>query len=176
MKRWNGIEKLGREKEEAERKVQGVRPARRSASDNLRVEGRGGGVLKNLFRRRFRPPRAYRPRLFVAAGLSFRHRAKGSTECSKDGVVARHGVCPMLSVVAMGMLLIGRRADRRHGSRGATPTIARRPHPSVSRTDRHPLLSLAPSATLIRLNVLAHDAVCLHVRPRAADTRARESA
>lgn len=35
------------------------------------------------------------------------------------------GVCPMLSVVAMGMLLIGRRADRRHGSRGATPTIAR---------------------------------------------------
>jgi len=79
----------------------------------------------------------------------------------------------MLSVVAMGMLLIGRRADRRHGSRGATPTIARHPHPS----DRPPT-PIAPrslSTTLIRLNVLAHDAVRLHVRNRA-DTRARESA
>lgn len=38
----------------------------------------------------------------------------------------------MLSVVAMGMLLIGRRADRRHGSRGATPTIACRLHLSYT--------------------------------------------
>ena len=43
------------------------------------------------------------------------------------------GVCPMLSVVAMGMLLIGRRADRRHGSRGATPTIARPRAPPTTR-------------------------------------------
>lgn len=42
-------------------------------------------------------------------------------------------VCPMLSVVAMGMLLIGRRADRRHGSRGATPTIARPRAPPTTR-------------------------------------------
>lgn len=65
---------------------------------------------------------------------------KGSTECPKGSVVVRHGVCPMLSVVAMGMLLIGRRADRRHGSRGATPTIARRPHPfcEPTATSRNP--------------------------------------
>lgn len=128
--------------------------------------------MKNLFRRCIRSSCARKPRLFFAVGLSFGYRAKGSTECPKDGVVVRHGVCPMLSVVAMGMLLIGRRADRRHGSRGATPTIARRPRPSVPRTDRHPLLPLvlslslthSLSTTLIRLNVLAHDAVGLHAR------------
>lgn len=68
-------------------------------------------------------------RRFFAVGLSFGHQWKEVPECPKGGVVVRHGVCPMLSVVAMGMLLIGRRADRRHGSRGATPTIARRPRP-----------------------------------------------
>lgn len=79
----------------------------------------------------------------------------------------RHGVCPMLSVVAMGMLLIGRRADRRHGSRGATPTIARRPHPVPRNRPRvfypGPAILFTLATTLIRLNVLAHDAIRLHM-------------
>lgn len=111
-----------------------------------------------------------------AASLSLRrrpfvHRASGrkeGTECSKDGAVVRHGVCPMLSVVAMGMLLIGRRADRRHGSRGATPTIAHRPRPTCpprTPTAATPCCpSLSQYLTLVRLNVLAHDAIRLHVR------------
>lgn len=139
--------------------------------------------MKNLFRRCIRSSCARKPRLFFAVGLSFGYRAKGSTECPKDGVVVRHGVCPMLSVVAMGMLLIGRRADRRHGSRGATPTIARRPRPSVPRTDRHPLLPLVLSLSLTLsvppsfASTCSHtmQLACMHVRSRA-DTRARESA
>jgi len=96
-----------------------------------------------------------RHRPFVRASV------KGSTECPKGSVLVRHGVCPMLSVVAMGMLLIGRRADRRHGSRGATPTIARRPHPYRG-----------PTATPCRPQYHPHtmQLACMYV---PADARAR---
>jgi hypothetical protein len=148
--------KRGRRKKERD----GRRSARRWATWTRRRlwitrGGRGrGGTFPTV-----RPPSVSRSR---AAAL-LQHRAfvrasvKGSTrECPKGSVLVRHGVCPMLSVVAMGMLLIGRRADRRHGSRGATPTIARRPRPYRG-TDCRPLPPSVPPS---------HDAARLHVRSR----------
>lgn len=97
----------------------------------------------------------------------------GERKYIPGGVVARHGVCPMLSVVAMGMLLIGRRADRRHGSRGATPTIARRPHPVPRNRSRvllpSPLFS-SPSLPPSCSRTMQFACTCVHP---LADTHAR---
>lgn len=82
------------------------------------------------------------------------------------------GVCPMLSVVAMGMLLIGRRADRRHGSRGATPTIAR---PRAPPTTRQRPLPPPPSPRFTpfrgRGGVLSSPPLPLVRLPRTSSTR-----
>lgn len=83
------------------------------------------------------------------------------------------GVCPMLSVVAMGMLLIGRRADRRHGSRGATPTIARPRAPPTTR--QRPLPPPPPSPRFTpfrgRGGVLSSPPLPLVRLPRTSSTR-----
>lgn len=134
---------------------------------------RGGEALPH-------PSRGRGPRglFFFAVGPSFGHRVKGSAECPKGGgMLARHGVCPMLSVVAMAMLLIGRRADRRHGSRGATPTIARHPRPYRGyRLCHHssPPPPPPPANPLHRPRYLpSHDAARLLARMMPTDTFAR---
>lgn len=91
---------------------------------------------------------------------------------------AATGVCPMLSVVAMGILLIGRRADRRHGSRGATPTIARPRAPPTAR--QRPLLPPPFHVSIPRAftSPLSHatpipvfDPMAAQTRPNTLDTR-----
>lgn len=170
------IEKLGREKERQKEKHEGGRGRRereegdnsgRLALVNSKVGGGGGKSSEKSF-----------PTVLPSVGRGSSPSALRSTErkyrilerrrgcaarCVSDVICGCHG-----DAIDWPTRRQTSRESRRHSD--YCPPLAPL---GPSRTDRHPLLSLALSTTLIRFNVLAHDAIRLHVR-RHADTRARD--